>query len=413
MRSLLDILVCPACKGELRHNERSLACATCATDYPVRNGVPIFLPGIVPEFERELPVRPGYSQWKERLLIKSLRRDQVALDFGCGYQELDDPNIVRVDAALHPYVDVVGDLHHLPFRDDSIHLAFGGAVFEHLKEPRSAAAELWRCLAPGGYLYADWNFVFAYHGFPAHYFNASIDGVREVFDRFRILETGVAPFQGPGAALRQVVGTYLETFAPSDDEGKALRDLLQTLLLYPLEGHDRSIAVADRHRVAAGIYLVAIKDLSGRDSILSAGLLQRWAADERLREQFPEPRNIAQIPNLLAWAEVNAPGLANSLAAEESAEAGESAEDASEGGFSKSGSARPRHAAIAVWPWALLAEPEPTMDEELRRAILARRRPATRKVRDLLRSPMDILRLPNRAARYAFWKIAHLMGRAP
>lgn len=399
----MDILACPKCKGALQPSDSSLECRACGAAYPVINGVPVFLPGVVPQFERELPVRPGYSQWKERLLVKTLRQDQVALDFGCGYQELDDPNIVRMDASLHPYVDVVGDVHELPFRDASIHFAFGGAVFEHLREPRRAAAELWRCLVPGGYLYTDWNFVFAYHGFPAHYFNASVDGVREVFGRFRILEAGVAPFQGPGAALRQVVGTYLDAFAPSDEEGRSLRELLQTLLLFPLERNDRSIAAADRHRVAAGIFVAAIKEVNGNDSVLPQELMNLWAGDRELRRQFPEPRDVFRVPNLLAWAEANRLGWA----------AGASIAADSLGVFSKDGSGRPRHEAIASWPWALLTEPEEPADAQVRHVMLARRRPLVQKLREILRTPGDVLRLPKRTARYALWRINHLLGRAP
>ena len=42
---LLSILVCPKCKGELRHEEAppSLVCPACALRYPVRDGIPILL----------------------------------------------------------------------------------------------------------------------------------------------------------------------------------------------------------------------------------------------------------------------------------------------------------------------------------------------------------------------------------
>ncbi len=42
---LLDLLVCPKCKGELRHlkNPEALVCEACAVRYEVRDGVPILL----------------------------------------------------------------------------------------------------------------------------------------------------------------------------------------------------------------------------------------------------------------------------------------------------------------------------------------------------------------------------------
>ena len=42
---LLEILVCPKCKGELeyRESENVLICRACALSYPVRDDIPIML----------------------------------------------------------------------------------------------------------------------------------------------------------------------------------------------------------------------------------------------------------------------------------------------------------------------------------------------------------------------------------
>ena len=42
---LLEILVCPKCKGDLeyREAEQSLICHTCSLRYPVRDDIPIML----------------------------------------------------------------------------------------------------------------------------------------------------------------------------------------------------------------------------------------------------------------------------------------------------------------------------------------------------------------------------------
>ena len=42
---LLEILVCPKCKGDLeyRESESSLVCHACALRYPVRDDIPIML----------------------------------------------------------------------------------------------------------------------------------------------------------------------------------------------------------------------------------------------------------------------------------------------------------------------------------------------------------------------------------
>jgi uncharacterized protein len=42
---LLEILVCPKCKGTLayREGDSSLVCSACRLRYPVRDGIPIML----------------------------------------------------------------------------------------------------------------------------------------------------------------------------------------------------------------------------------------------------------------------------------------------------------------------------------------------------------------------------------
>lgn len=42
---LLEILVCPKCKGDLeyREAEASLICKTCGLRYPIRDDIPIML----------------------------------------------------------------------------------------------------------------------------------------------------------------------------------------------------------------------------------------------------------------------------------------------------------------------------------------------------------------------------------
>ena len=44
-RELLDIIVCPRCKGALRFEEQepALICAACRLKYPVRDGIPVML----------------------------------------------------------------------------------------------------------------------------------------------------------------------------------------------------------------------------------------------------------------------------------------------------------------------------------------------------------------------------------
>lgn len=40
---LMEILVCPACKGDLREDDDMLKCTKCGLRYPVRDGIPVML----------------------------------------------------------------------------------------------------------------------------------------------------------------------------------------------------------------------------------------------------------------------------------------------------------------------------------------------------------------------------------
>lgn len=42
-KELMEILVCPACRSELREGETELVCTGCGLHYPVRDGIPIML----------------------------------------------------------------------------------------------------------------------------------------------------------------------------------------------------------------------------------------------------------------------------------------------------------------------------------------------------------------------------------
>lgn len=44
-KELLDILVCPQCKGDLKPtaDEAGLDCPACRLRYPVRDGIPVML----------------------------------------------------------------------------------------------------------------------------------------------------------------------------------------------------------------------------------------------------------------------------------------------------------------------------------------------------------------------------------
>ena len=42
-KQLLDILACPACRGDVEEKEGRIVCVKCKRRYPIKDGVPIML----------------------------------------------------------------------------------------------------------------------------------------------------------------------------------------------------------------------------------------------------------------------------------------------------------------------------------------------------------------------------------
>jgi len=40
---LMKILICPACKGDVRLDGEKIVCTKCQRRYPIRNGIPVML----------------------------------------------------------------------------------------------------------------------------------------------------------------------------------------------------------------------------------------------------------------------------------------------------------------------------------------------------------------------------------
>jgi SAM-dependent methyltransferase len=303
--TLFDILACPICRGEVQSSRESLVCVPCDRRYAIVRGVPIMLPDATPpdgDNEAELGMRAGYDPWLHRMVLQSLSDAQVVVEIGCGNMALDDPCIIRTDVRWTPFVDLVADVHALPFKPGTVDFVFGLAVLEHLRNPFAAAASIHQALKPGGYVYGEANFVFAYHGYPQHFFNISVHGLEEVFSRFRRLRVGVAPYQTPSFAIESVIATYLSSFRGERASERRFAELLKTVLQYPLHSYDAAIPEDELFRTAAGGYFFGMKQDSASDTVIPHPITQIYANDRELQRRFPNPYDLAAPDNLMIWA---------------------------------------------------------------------------------------------------------------
>jgi uncharacterized protein YbaR (Trm112 family)/SAM-dependent methyltransferase len=306
MPDIYDVLACPTCKVAVTRLDDELRCGSCNAAFPIIDGVPIMMSdGRVPDLrhEQDLGTFDVYFPWIHRLVLQSLLDDQVVLEIGSGNRAYDDPAVIRMDVVLTPHADVVADAHALPFLSDSLDFIFSLAVVEHLRQPFLVADEMHRALKDGGYVYNECNFVFAYHGYPHHYFNASIQGLQQVFSSFRELRTGVAPYQMPSQALLMVLGSYLRDFKPDGiDRGVEFAQLLTAVLQEELIDFDRGFSEEAAALVAAGTYFFGMKQTAPTSSCLPAPVIEAWKQSTALQERFPDPVNLGTVDNLLVWA---------------------------------------------------------------------------------------------------------------
>lgn len=163
---------------------------------------------------------------RPRTLIDALRPGAVALSVGGGPGRFHRA-LVNVNIAHVPGVDVVGDAHALPYADASVQMIFCEAVLEHVADPPRAVAEMFRVLAPGGRAFAVTPFLAAYHAYPAHFQNFTLEGHEALFRRagFAVVASGACV--GPAQALCDLVVHAARLYTPT----RTLRAIVPRALL--------------------------------------------------------------------------------------------------------------------------------------------------------------------------------------
>lgn len=189
MRSL-ELLVCPACRGDLREAGDRLVCAECEAGYDVRDGIPDLrvpsdtttetvrgfytvapFPGYPPRDSLgSLRARAGRSEFA-RLLDRAIPGDANVVEVGCGTGQMSlflataDRVVIGADltraslslgaAASRRFgVDkarfVETDLRRSGLREGAFDVVYSSGVLHHTPDPRASFAALARLAKPGG-----------------------------------------------------------------------------------------------------------------------------------------------------------------------------------------------------------------------------------------------------------------------
>lgn len=278
-------LVSPGTRVPLAQEGRNLRTVDGRHVFPVVSGVPILLsdpsrisaaleaqdgamvreyaappPGRLRGLYQRLLAAPGDQRTRASHrafedLFSDLPADALCLSIGGGPRRIR-PELVNLNLAAFPNVDIVADAYELPYADGAVDLLHCEAVLEHLEYPDRAAAEMFRVLRPSGMAFIATPFLQPFHGYPDHFQNFTLSGHRRIFERagFRIREAGTCV--GPVFALRDLFLNLLRTVLPGGGAGRWLARL-SALLTLPILYLDRIAGErADSAALASSTYLL-------------------------------------------------------------------------------------------------------------------------------------------------------------
>lgn len=235
-RAAEEIAACPACRGGLEWRADDVRCVACARTYiRAESRTPILLLGDAPAVEAAwypgvrhlLPLGlRSFVDRHRRVLCPTLTyrspgcRSLVAefveacpagatiANVGGGTRRYGS-NVVNIETAPVPGVDLVGVAEQLPLADSSCDGAILQAVLEHVRSADLTLRELHRILKPDGLLFVEIPFMQGYHPDPGDYRRYTEQGLcAELADHGFVVESsGVAV--GPGSAMAWVTAEFL------------------------------------------------------------------------------------------------------------------------------------------------------------------------------------------------------------
>jgi SAM-dependent methyltransferase len=106
---------------------------------------------------------------------------------------------ISSDAAPHIY----GDVHFLPFSNNSVDCILCCEVLEHIKDPRQCCNEIWRVLKPGGVAFISAPFLFPIHADPDDYQRFTPSGLKNLTADF--VSVKITPMGGSLGTLGELI----------------------------------------------------------------------------------------------------------------------------------------------------------------------------------------------------------------
>lgn len=252
-KEIIDMLVCPCCKGKLLPEKDGLKCAGCLRPYPVVEGTPVLLNDetsifktddfrkkisttidlgqhergflrkawgrVAPNLTLNLGSKRNFDRFKNVILTFNARPEILVIGgsvIGSGiYGLLKDQRItlVETDVSFGPRTQIICDAHDLPLAEGSFDGVVVQAVLEHVPDPYRCVSEIHRVLKQGGIVYSETPFMQQVHMGRYDFTRFTDLGHRRLFSRFDEIDRGV--LIGPATALAWSVRSFLSGFTDS------------------------------------------------------------------------------------------------------------------------------------------------------------------------------------------------------
>jgi SAM-dependent methyltransferase len=152
---------------------------------------------------------PGFGPFDATL---DANPDGLYLDIGCGLREQVYSNCLYLEVYPSRTADLIVEPTCIyPIKSSSLDGIGCFAVLEHTRKPWLVVQEMQRMLKRGGKAFIDWPFMQPVHGFPSHFFNATREGLRSLFEDngFEIEIAATAAHQTPAYTVNWILREML------------------------------------------------------------------------------------------------------------------------------------------------------------------------------------------------------------
>jgi glycosyltransferase involved in cell wall biosynthesis/GT2 family glycosyltransferase/SAM-dependent methyltransferase len=201
LQRLLQILRCPETGKALElTSDGTLRTKDGERSWPLVAGRPNLFPGLdAPEIQPESHLSNPIP--KSALALIHETPDGWVLNLSAGGTAKRFDNVVEVEASVFRHTDLLADAHRLPFVDGAFEAVIVLNAFEHYRDPKRAARELFRVLKVGGKVLIRTAFLQPLHEKPWHFYNCTRYGLEEWFKDFETEQLHVSDNFSPGHSI--------------------------------------------------------------------------------------------------------------------------------------------------------------------------------------------------------------------